>query len=112
MGKTRRQREAAEAASRHQTHRRVAWAATACVALIAVAAAAPEGREARALLPFWPASSSSQRLEPATLPACDYLAGALELGMAGPESGVATGLSQLTTRLRWTYGYPPNPRYP
>jgi mannose-6-phosphate isomerase-like protein (cupin superfamily) len=82
------------------------------LALIAAGAPAPDGPEAQALLPLWPASSPSQRLEPATLPACDYLAGALELGMAGPESGIATGLPQLTTRLRWTYGYPPNPRYP
>jgi hypothetical protein len=51
------------------------------LALIAAGAPAPDGPEAQALLSLWPASSPSLRLEPATLPACDYLAGALELGM-------------------------------
>jgi mannose-6-phosphate isomerase-like protein (cupin superfamily) len=81
------------------------------LALIA-AAAAPAGPEAQALLLLWPASPSSQRLEPAKLPACRYLNGALELGMAGPEPDIATGLTKLTPRLRWTYGYPRDSRYP
>jgi mannose-6-phosphate isomerase-like protein (cupin superfamily) len=76
------------------------------------AAPAPAGPEAQALLPLWPAPSPPQRLDPAELPACSYLGGALELGVAGPESEIAAGLKKLTPRLRWTYGYPPNPRYP
>ena len=80
-------------------------------ALIA-AAPAPDGPEAQALLPLWPASSPLAGVEAATLPACDYLAEALELGMTGPESAIACGLPQLTTRLRWTYGYPRDLRFP
>jgi mannose-6-phosphate isomerase-like protein (cupin superfamily) len=76
------------------------------------AASAPAGPEAQALLPLWSASSPPRRAEPATLPACDSLSEALELGMAGPESVIAAGLSELTSRLRWTYGYPRDPRYP
>jgi mannose-6-phosphate isomerase-like protein (cupin superfamily) len=37
---------------------------------------------------------------------------ALELGAAGPESRIAAELAKLAPRLRWTYGYPPDPRYP
>jgi mannose-6-phosphate isomerase-like protein (cupin superfamily) len=80
------------------------------LALIA-AAPAPAGPEAQALLPLWPALSPPQRLEAAKLPACDCLAEALQLGMAGPESAIATGLAELTLRLRWTYGYPRDLRY-
>ena len=75
------------------------------LALIA-AAPAPAGPEAQALLLLWPASLPPQRLEPAKLPACGYLGGALELGTAGRELDIATGLTKLTPRLRWTYGYP------
>ena len=81
------------------------------LALIALAPS-PAGPEAQALLPLWPPSSPSQRVEPAKLPACDYLAEALELGVAGPESAIATGLPQLTQRFHWTYGYPRDSRYP
>jgi mannose-6-phosphate isomerase-like protein (cupin superfamily) len=70
------------------------------------------GPEAQALLPLWPPPSPMQRLEPATLPACAYFGVALELGMAGPEARIAGGLAKLAQRLRWTYGYPPDPRYP
>jgi mannose-6-phosphate isomerase-like protein (cupin superfamily) len=81
--------------------------------LAAIALASyPAGPEAQALLPLWPASSPPQRLEAVSLPACDYLAEAIELGMAGPESAIAAGLPQLTSRLRWTYGYPQDSRYP
>jgi mannose-6-phosphate isomerase-like protein (cupin superfamily) len=79
-------------------------------ALIALAPA-PAGTEAQALLPLWPASLPPQRVEAANLPACDYLAQAIELGRAGPESAIATGLPQLSPRLRWTYGYPRDLRY-
>jgi mannose-6-phosphate isomerase-like protein (cupin superfamily) len=81
------------------------------LALIA-AAPDPAGPEARALLPLWPATSSLQNVEAATLPACDHLAEALKLGMTGPESDIAEGLLQLTPRFRWTYGYPKDARYP
>jgi hypothetical protein len=81
------------------------------LALIAPAPT-PAGPEAQALLLLWPASPSSQRLEPAKLPACRYLGGALELGMVGPEPDIATGLTKLIPRLRWTYGYPRDSRYP
>jgi mannose-6-phosphate isomerase-like protein (cupin superfamily) len=81
------------------------------LALIALAPS-PAGPEAQALLPLWPTSSPSQRVEPAKLPACDYLAEALELGVAGPEWAIATGLPQLTQRFHWTYGYPRDSRYP
>jgi mannose-6-phosphate isomerase-like protein (cupin superfamily) len=75
------------------------------------AASPPQGPEARALLPLWPALSPSQNVEAATLPACDHLAEALELGIKGPESDIAGGLLQLTPRLRWTYSYPRDARY-
>ncbi len=73
---------------------------------------APAGPEAQALLPLWPAASPPQRLEAATLPACDYLNEALDLGVTGRESAIASGLPQLTARLRWTYGYPRDLRFP
>jgi mannose-6-phosphate isomerase-like protein (cupin superfamily) len=73
---------------------------------------APAGPEAEALLPLWPAWSPPQRVEATRLPVCDHLAEALKLGMAGPESAIASGLPQLTARLRWTYGYPRDLRFP
>jgi mannose-6-phosphate isomerase-like protein (cupin superfamily) len=73
---------------------------------------APAGPEARALLPLWPASPPSQQVKPTELPACNYLEAALEFGMVGPEDGIAGALAKLTQWLRWTYGYPPDPRYP
>jgi mannose-6-phosphate isomerase-like protein (cupin superfamily) len=79
---------------------------------VIAAAPAPAGREAQALLPLWPASPPPQRLEAATLPACDYLNEALDLGVTGPESAIASRLPQLTARLRWTYGYPRDSRFP
>jgi mannose-6-phosphate isomerase-like protein (cupin superfamily) len=75
-------------------------------------ATAPVGPEAQALLLLWPPPTTAPRLEPAELPACAHFAAALELGMAGPESPIATGLARLARRLHWTYGYPPDPRWP
>ena len=72
----------------------------------------PAGPEAQALLPLWPPPAQARRLEPAELPACAYLGAALELGMAGPESPIAGGLASLAPRLRWTYSYSPDPRWP
>jgi mannose-6-phosphate isomerase-like protein (cupin superfamily) len=73
---------------------------------------APAGPESQALLPLWPPPSSIRQVEPGELPACAYLGAALKLGMAGPEAPIAAGLAKLAERLRWTYGYPPDPRYP
>jgi mannose-6-phosphate isomerase-like protein (cupin superfamily) len=76
------------------------------------AAPAPAGSEALALLPLWPRPAPVQSLEPAELPACSHFGAARELGMAGPESAILGGLAGLVGRLRWTYGYPPDPRWP
>jgi mannose-6-phosphate isomerase-like protein (cupin superfamily) len=76
------------------------------------ASPAPAGPEAQALLPLWPPPTPAQRLEPAELPACAYFGAALDLGRAGPEAAIAAGLAPLAQRLRWTYGYPSDPRYP
>ena len=76
------------------------------------ASPAPAGPEAQALMPMWPPPAPAHRLEPATLPACAYFGAALDLGRAGPELPIAAGLATLAQRLRWTYGYPPDPRYP
>jgi mannose-6-phosphate isomerase-like protein (cupin superfamily) len=76
------------------------------------ASPAPAGPEAQALLLLWPPPAPAHRREPAELPACAYFGAALDLGMAGLESPIAAGLATLAQRLRWTYGYPPDPRYP
>jgi mannose-6-phosphate isomerase-like protein (cupin superfamily) len=76
------------------------------------ASPAPAGPEAQALLPLWPSPAPALRLEPVELPACTYFGTALDLGRAGPEAPIAAGLAALAQRLRWTYGYPPDPRYP
>jgi mannose-6-phosphate isomerase-like protein (cupin superfamily) len=72
----------------------------------------PVGPEAQALLMLWPPRTAASKLEPEELPACAYFGAALELGMAGPEAPIARGLARLARRLRWTYGYPPDPRWP
>lgn len=72
----------------------------------------PIGQEARALLSLWPPPTPPQWLELTELPACAWFGAALELGKAGPEPQIARAVAMLTQRLRWTYGYPPDPRYP
>jgi mannose-6-phosphate isomerase-like protein (cupin superfamily) len=71
-----------------------------------------EGGEAAEVLRLWPQPQPARRPSPQSQPACEHLPAALALGAAGPERALADGLARLAPLLRWTYGYPPDPRWP
>lgn len=68
--------------------------------------------EAAEVLRLWPEPAPARAPNPQSLPACEHLPAALALGGGGPERALADGLARLAPALRWTYGYPPDPRWP
>jgi len=78
--------------------------------------ASPELRaELQRMLDAWPKPGTdppSIMVEPARLPACDHLDHALAQGLTGPEAALARAIAAIAPGLRWTYGYPPDPRWP
>jgi mannose-6-phosphate isomerase-like protein (cupin superfamily) len=61
----------------------------------------PARGEAEAVLAGWPRDQRARSGRPAALPACADL----------PQT-LAQALAPLLPRLGWTYGYPPDPRWP
>jgi hypothetical protein len=70
-------------------------------------------KEIDELLAMWPNRVGKQTLaNPSQLPACDYLQEAIALGQVTPTATLLDALMTLIPRLRWTYEYPPDARWP
>jgi mannose-6-phosphate isomerase-like protein (cupin superfamily) len=46
------------------------------------------------------------------MPACDFLAAAVGAAAAGPTVRIVAALAPLLDDLRWSYGYPVDPKWP
>jgi len=81
-----------------------------------VPASAPEVRqEANAVLASLPEQTGVRQSKKAggqTLPVVAWFEAALSGAQAGPEATIASAISPLAADLTWTFGYPPDPRWP
>ena len=69
--------------------------------------------EIAAMLHNWPQPFAlSQRTVPYQQPVCRHLDAALDAALRGPESAITAAIIPAIATLRWTYGYPFQPRWP